>query len=324
MNDIAQFKMAHKAMKKLHPRFSLFIDDLMVKLEPYWLGSQSKEEVHFIHLIGYGKGKKARIIFTDLLELLDSQAEALFLWSTPDINGLSAFAQVQAFQESHQVFPKLVLTNFFSDFFYDYGVDSVNLCGEVKLVLKFLEERKELDFSFLGTAPIDARGGLLISYLDSFSWLDHETTGMILKQLWERPFDDFETFRVNFVPEVLNLLIQKQLLKKEDLIFFSKDEVPKIKMAFDLIKIVPIIEERGSDLLGFPIRMSFSALQYFQIYIAHKNLSHEELIKQALAFFDPLFPKYTRMIRKLPFLPKQVELDFEGGWRFNANYDQDE
>lgn len=54
MKESNQYEMARKAMKRLYPSWHLFVDEMMDSFKPFWLGAQSQEKVHFIHLIGYG------------------------------------------------------------------------------------------------------------------------------------------------------------------------------------------------------------------------------------------------------------------------------
>lgn len=58
-------------MKRHYPSWHIFIDEMMDSFKPFWLGTQSQEKVHSIHLIGYGNRQKVREMMTDLLELLD-------------------------------------------------------------------------------------------------------------------------------------------------------------------------------------------------------------------------------------------------------------
>lgn len=317
MNDTYQFSIARKSLKKLYPSWQLFIDELMDKLEPFWLGTHSREEVHFIQLIGYGNRQKARDILTDLLELFDWQSESVFLWENWDINAPSSFSQVLGFQEAYRVFPKVVLTDFFSEFFAEAYFDREK-CNEFTCVENFLRGRKELDYSFFECPPTDARGGLVISYLSSFGGSDFGGTRLIFQFLWENPIENFEEFRKRFVPEALEKMVQKGYFRKQELIFFSKDEPRHFLLAFDLLKASQMLEKQGSELLGKPVKLTFNAMDYFLAYVFFKKLSYPQLHRAAWDFFLPVFRHFPRMTQKFDLKSEQVELDFTGGWKFNV------
>lgn len=316
MKESIQFSMAKKAMKKLYPSWRLFIDQLMDLLEPFWLGTQSREEVHFIHLIGYGKRQKAREILTELLELLDWQMESIQLWDNWDLNGSSSFSQVVGFQESFPVFPKVVVTDFFIEFFAeaysDYGK-----CEEYYFVENFLRNRKELNFIRNGI-PSDARGGLVISYLNSFGDSDFTRTRLIFQFLWENPLTSFDQLRIQFLPEALERMIELGYVRKEELVFFSKDEPRHILLAFELISLTRALEEKGQALLGVPVSITMDSMDYFIRYVFHKDLSHTRLHQVALDFFLPVFSQYRRMARVVCRKVQLVEVDFAGSWKLQA------
>jgi hypothetical protein len=312
MNDLAQFQLARKALKKLYPSRLLFIDEVMDLLQPFWLGTQCREQVHFIHLIGYGKRQKAKEILTDLLELLDWQSESIILWENWDVNSPSSFAQVQAFQEAYPIFPKVVLTDFFNEFFIES-----DLCAEGQRVEVFLRERNKLDFSYFEISPSDARGSLVISFLDSFCDSDFVRTRIMFQFLWHKSAKSLDQIRKSFVPDDLMPIIDKGYLRMEELVFFSKDEPMQILLAIELQKVTQLLEEKGSQLLGIPVRLTLNAMDYFLSYVFYKKLSFPQLHQSAWDFFLPVFRHYPRMNQKLKLESDKIELDFKGGWKFN-------
>src|SRR5690606_18653491 len=139
-----QFSVAKKAMKKLHPNWMLFIDEVMNLVYPFWEGTQSREHVHFIHLIGYGKRQKAREILTDMIELLGWESESVFLWNNWDPNSPSPYSQAVGLQESFSQFPKVVVTDFLSEFIAKTVYED-EYCEDYERVKSFLRERTQLD-----------------------------------------------------------------------------------------------------------------------------------------------------------------------------------
>lgn len=319
MNDDLKLSIAQKALKKLYPDWQLFIDELIDRLEPFYKGIQSKEEVHFIQLIGYGKRQKARDILTDLLELVDWQSESIFLWENWDINAPSSFTQVAGFQQAYRKFPKVVLTDFLIEFFADAYSD-LDKCEEFFRVEKFLRNRKELDF-VRDEGPSDAKGGLVISFLNSFGDSDFIITRVIFQFLWENPFQSFEELRVRFVPEALEKMIEKEYVRKGEQLFFSKDEPRHILLAFELLKVAQMIEIKGQEVIGIPASLSFDSMEYFFSNVFYKKLSFPQLHRTALDFFLPVFRQFPRMTQKISFNPERVVLDFKGGWKFNGAID---
>jgi hypothetical protein len=316
MKEIVQFTVARKALKKLYPSWQIFIDEVLDRMQSFYLGTQSREELHFIHLIGYGKRQKAKEILTDLLELLDWESESVFLWDNEYWNQLSSFAQVQAFQKLHPVFPKVVVTDFFIEFFAEAFTYS-DRCDEFILVENFLRDRKKLDFIGNGRSS-DARGGLVISYHSSFGDCDFRRTRVIFEFLWENPIPSFEQLRTRFVPEALERMIDLGYLEREETIFFSNDEPRHIKYAFDLINLTRLIEKKGQELLGIPVSLTLDSMDYFIQYSFYKKLCSKGLLRLALDYFIPVLSQYPRMSQNITIQPKFIQLDFQGGWKFRA------
>lgn len=312
--------MARKALKKLYPSWLLFIDEVMDLIQPFWLGLQSKEHAHFIHLIGYGKRQKAKEIIIDLLELLDWQSDSIFLLQNWDLQSPSSFVQVVDFQESYRVFPKVVVTDFFSEF-----LDLVNgeaaTCSYLPQFKNFLKERKELQLFDESHPSSDVRGSLIISFLDFFGDQDFIQTRLLLKFLWNNPIEGFNQLRKTFVPEEMQRMIEKEYVKQEELIFFSKDCPFHAQMAIDLQAVTSAIAVKGSELLGIPVSISFNAMDYFLAYVFYKKLIYSKLLQAGLDFFLPVFRQYPRMTGKVNIRPEKLELDFKGGWKFNLMLD---
>lgn len=316
MTDMLQFSIARKTLKKLYPSWLLFIDEVMDLLHPFWLGTQSRESVHFIHLIGYGKRQKAKEILTDLLELLDWQSESIILWENWDINAPSSLAQVQAFQEAYPIFPKVVLTDFLNEFFLES-----DLCREGQQVEVFLRERKKLDFSYFEISPSDARGSLVISFLDTFCDSDFVRTRIMFQFLWRKSVSSLDQIRMSFVPDDLMTMLDMGYLRRDELVFFSKDEPMQILLAIELQKVTQLLEKKGTELLGIPVKLTLNAMDYFLSYVFYKKLSFPQLHQAAWDFFLPVFHQFPRMTQKISTKPAQVELDFSGGWKFNGIID---
>jgi hypothetical protein len=317
MNEQTEYTIARRALKKLYPSWHQFIDEVMNLIYSFWLGIQSKEEVHFIHLIGYGKRQKAREIITDLLELLDWQSESVFLWQNWDHESPSPLSQVVAFQEAYQVFPKVVVTDFLSEYLAmanGYHDD----CFDFPKVGTFLRERKDLQLCDFNYPASNARGSLVISFLDSFGDSDFVRSRVFFQFIWGKPGITIEYLRKIFVPEDLHRLIEEGSLKREELIFFSNDEPRQILLAIALQKVTLRIEEQGTELLGSPVKLTIQAMDYFLAYIFYQKLSDKQLRQAALDFFLPVFRQFPKMINQIQFKPKTVQLDFHGGWKFKA------
>lgn len=320
MKDFKQFRTIRLAMKKLYPSWELFIDDLIDRLEPFWLGTQSQDTAHFIQIIGYGKREKARAILTDLLELHEWQCETVFLWENWDNNAPSYFNQVLDFQKAYPFFPKVVVTDFFCEFFA--AADSYReKCNKFHCIEEFLWKREKLETTFFDHPAADARGSLIVSFVDSFGDQDFIQTRLLLKFLWDNPTEGFNQLRKTFVPGDIERMIEKEYIKQEELIFFSKDSPFRAQMAFDLQEVTSVIAGKGSELLGIPVSISFNAMDYFLVYVFYKKLNYSKLLQAGLDFFLPVFRQYPRMTGKVNLRPEKLELDFKGGWKFNLTMD---
>jgi hypothetical protein len=319
MKEKSQFNLARKALKKLHPDWMLFIDEVMDLVFPFWEGTQSKEQVHFIHLIGYGKRQKSREILTDLIELLDWESESIFLWRNWELGTPSPIGQVIGMQESFPRFPKVVLTDFMSEFL-EHARFEDEPCDDFNRIQDFLRNRTFLDLQ-PGVQASDARGTLIISYLDTFGDSDFVRTRLMFQFILQSTAPSIATIRRSFVPEELPELIDEGYIQREELVFFSKDEPRHIMLALELLKIKEVLEDVGREMLQVPIRLSFGAMDYFICYTFYKKLSNAKLRQAALDFFLPVFWQYGPMTKKIKPKPSQVQLDFQGGWRFQAIID---
>ncbi len=83
------------------------------------------------------------------------------------------------------------------------------------------------------------------------------------------------------------------------------------------MKVTQIFEEKSQELLGVSVKLTFDSMDYFLGYIFHKSQSSPQLHRNAWDFFLPVFRQFPRFAQKINTQPEQVELDFNGGWRFN-------
>lgn len=306
-------------MKKLYPNWMIFIDEVMDLVYPFWEGTQSNEHVHFIHLIGYGKRQKAREILTDMIELLNWESESVFLWNNWDINSPSLYNQAVGLQESFSQFPKVVITDFLSEFIANAIYEECH-CEGFNRIKSFLRTRTQLDLK-PGHTPLNAKGGLVISFLDSFGNSDFVRTRIMFQFILQTQSPSLASIRSSFIPEELKPILNQGFVKKEELQFFSKDEPRQILHALELLKIKEVLEDVGSEILKRPIRLSFGAMDYFICYTFYKKLNSAKLRQAALDFFIPVFFQYQQMTESLKSVPSEIQLDFSGGWKFQGVID---
>jgi hypothetical protein len=316
------FDMAHRAILKIHPDYRFFLEDLLARIHPLLEGRKSQEKAQFLHIVYYEEKDKLRGILTDVFEIFGWQSQTIFLVESQDIYRPGTHSQGMAFQESHPKFPDVVVTDLLKEFFWDLVMHD-EVCSVGKQLLKFLQEKEELNFLECASKASDARGSLIINVIPSAGLEERVGTESFLRFLYKHPLVDMDDFRIRYVPQHLETLIKKEVLLREDLLFFAKDDFYKLQLAFDLMSLRSIVEHRGNEILGIPVHVSVEALCYFQTYIAHKKLSYRNLKNSALDFFDPVFRQYPRFAMKLPELGlNELELDFEGGWRFKASIEK--
>lgn len=303
-------------MLKIYPEWSFFLNEVMDRLQPFWEETQWKERVHFIHLIGYGSRNKARKILIDLIELLDWQSESLFLFQDSAYNSPSVYSQAVSFQESFSHFPKLVITDFLNDFFWVVP-EADEMSEDFRRVKDFFLQGSSLDLQ-RGVKPSDARGGLVISYLDSFHHDVYLKSRLIFKFHYEYPSFCFEGLRDKYIPDEIRELIREGYVFKEQLIFFSKDDPKDIQLAFDLIRIKKMLEENSQELLNIKVSISFNSMDYLHTQVYYKKLSFNQLKQASFDFFTPVYWQFKRMVNKIRPKPTKVEIDFRSGWKFNA------
>ena len=322
-NTDLNFDLLQRALLKIHPNYSYFLQEFLEKLRPIILQQQSTQEAHFIHLVGFIKMEKAREIITDVLEMLQWQNESVFIWEGSDEVFPCLMDQAMALQENYSKFPKILVTNGFYDFFHEVQFDNIELCDFGRQLTRFMQERKELDLSGARVNSIQGGGTLIISFIPNFNSRPFYHRGGLLKFLWENPTNDIQILRREYFPDELRKLVEKNYLRRNEFIFFSKDESKHIQTVLDLISICPTIEACGGQILEIPVKLTFEALAYFYDYTFYKRLNFTKQKQEALAFFDPIFRQYSRFGSKIPEMssPREITLDFKGGWRLIGNVD---
>lgn len=124
---------------------------------------------------------------------------------------------------------------------------------------------------------------------------------------------------VNFIVFcTLEQMIEKGYVRKGEQLFFSKDEPRHILLAYELLKAAQMIEIKGQEVVGIPVSLTFDSMDYFLSYVFYKKLSFPQLHRTAWDFFLPVFRQFPRMTQKISLKPERIELDFNGGWKFNG------
>lgn len=318
MNKSEHLQFATLALQKLYPKYGDFIESLIENIRPFWLAPQQQEKTRFIHLISYQPKEKLKNILMDLLSLLGLQSETVFLWDNPDINGSIINSQFQSLQENYSVLPKVFVTDFFHDHFCEYSIWDAS--KEAGIINEFLKGREKLDFPQLDLAASDARQTLVLSVLDSFGGCGYIKTRLVFKFHWGKKLKSIASLKSVYVPEELHRFIDSGLMKRDELLFFSKDKPYFLKLAFNLIKLHQYLEFHFSQKFDFPINISCMAMDYFSQYVFYKKLNYARLKQEAVIFFLPVFHQIPRIVSKFNEEAETVQIDFKAGWKFNVNH----
>jgi len=166
MEKEEQFELAEFAMKKLHPKWTLFIDDLVRKIKPVWLGEHSKDKTHFIHLIGFGKKEKAQVIVMNLLEFLGWHKNAKLLFASSERNFPDSHEIAETFIKGNAILPKVVFTDMLHTILMRRN--DLGDCILAKGVAAFMRNPESLVLNEIGFSSVKPEGALVISYLDIF------------------------------------------------------------------------------------------------------------------------------------------------------------
>lgn len=318
MNKSEHLQFATLALQKLYPKYSGFIESLIEKIKPFWDSRHQQEKTHFIHLISYQPKEKLKKILMDLLSLLGLQSETVLLWDNPDINGSNIKSQFQSLQENYPVLPKVLVTDFFHDHFSEFSIWETS--REARVINGFLKGREKLDFPQLDLAASDARQTLVLSVLDSFGDCNYLKTSLIFRFLWGKKLKSIAALKAVYVPEELHRFMDSDLIRRDELLFFSKDKPYFLKLAFNLIKLHQYLEDHFSQKSGFPISISCMAMDYFSQYVFYRKLNYAKLKQEAFIFFLPVFHQIPRIVSKFNEEVETLEIDFKAGWKFNVNH----
>lgn len=320
MNKNDHFKLVSSTIRNLHPEWGCFLDEFLEKIEPFWKDIHLKDQVNFIHLIGYENEKMVKMILINLMELLSWETEMVIFWNNLDLNAPSAEIQIQTFQETYPVFPRVILTNFLNDF-YDEVSSEYNKCITFKKIECFLKDRKKLGVSNFGIPPSDGRGSLIISYLDSFGNCDFIRSRLILKFILENRICDFHELRKKYFPMELVPILNQGFIQRDELIFVVKDKTYFIELAFDIIEAKGRLENEAFQKIGIKVLLGDSALDYFLGFVFYKKLSFSNLIHEFFNFFQPLINEIPLSERKIRDCSNHIEIDFITGWKYKCEND---
>jgi hypothetical protein len=316
MEKVEQFELAEFAMKKLHPKWTLFIDDLVRKIKPVWLGEHSKDKAHFIHLIGFGKKEKAQVIVMDLLEFLGWHKNAKLLFASSERNFPDSHEIAETFIKGNAILPKVL----FTDMLFDMLIRRNHFggCNIAKGVVAFMTNPESLVINEEGFNSVKLNGALVISYLDVFMGDNYIQKRFMLAHFLKKKEVEENAFRSTFDEWEIKEWVELGLIRREELLFFAKDESKKITSVTRLIDLKEILENDFTKEKGFPILISDSAMDYYLAYVFTKNLPFYRLKLDMTFFFRPV-------VQKMPFSkcmsspPKSVEIHFSKGWKYQIN-----
>lgn len=319
MKKSEQLKFTALALQKLYPKYGLFIESLIEKSKSFFLEGSNRQEAQMIHLIAFDSKEKTKEFMIDFLSLMGMQSDSILLLNNRDINGFSIYNQIENLQRNYLTLPRIIFTDFFYNYFLELPFEITNLDLRQKRLGEYLKERKAFDFSF-SLPPSDSRQTLWISILSPFESWDAQKTRLTFKFIWENKIETLEELKQAYIPEELEYPIQLKYLRKEDLLFFSRDKPKRLKLSFKLLRLHKYLENYFSQKSEFPIQISYLAIDYFSIYILHKELSFSQLKIEAENFFNPVFHQIPKMILMITEKIETIEIDFKAGWKINLNH----
>jgi hypothetical protein len=310
------FELAEFAMKKLHPKWTLFIDDLMRKIKPAWLGEQSKDKAHFIHLIGFSKKEKAQVIIMDLLELLGWHKNAALLFTSSERNSADLHEIAETFFKANPILPKVV----FTDMLHTILIRRNDLgdCILAKGVTAFMRNPESLLLNEIGFSPIKPDGSIVISYLDVFMGEKFIQKRFMLHHFLEKKEVEGNEFRSTYDEWEIKEWVELDLIRRDELLFFAKDQSKKINNVKRLVDLKEILEIDFTKKKGFPIVISDSAMDYYLAYVFTKNLPFYRL-KLDMAIFFRLVVQKMPSVKCMSTIPKSIEIQFKNGWKYQIN-----
>lgn len=316
MKKDEQFELAEFAMKKLHPKWTLFIDDLMRKIKPAWLGEQSKDKAQFIHLIGFSKREKAQVIVMDLFEFIGWHKNAALLFTSRERNSADLHEIAETFFKANPILPKVVFTDMLHTILMRRN--DLGDCILAKGVASFMKNPKTLLINEIGFSPIKSDGALVISYLDVFLGEKYIQKRFMLQHFLEKKEVEENAFRSTYDEWEIKEWVELGLIRRDELLFFAKDQSKKINNVKRLVDLKEILENDFSKQKGFAILISDSAMDYYLAYVFTKNLPFYRLKLDMAIFFRPVVQKMPS-IKCMSAIPKSIEIQFKNGWKYQIN-----
>jgi hypothetical protein len=313
MKEHEKFKVAELALKKMHPKWANFINELMLKIKPVWFGTHAKDRAHFVHLLGWGKKGKAQEIITNLFETLDWHKEVAMLFQEKDMNDGDIYLLVEDFIKTNPILPKVVFTNMVHDLLIpDNHYDT---CYVTMAIKDFLKSPKTLTVKLDGFEDVKPEGALIISYLDAFYSDSYIKMRLLLKHLLENQRSGKNDFRQAYMECEIKDGVESGLIRSEDLLFFAKDNCKKISRVKRLIDLKEILEKDFSKQKGFPVYLSNSAIEYYLAFVFHRDWSLFKLRADMIKFFKPLVQEMPSIDPGLS-TPQAIEIQFTKGWKY--------
>ena len=191
-------------------------------------------------------------------------------------------------------------------------------CNIAKGVTAFMRNLETLLINDEGFIPVETEGALIISYLDLFIGDKYIQKRFMLKHILEKKEAEGNTFRSTYDEWEIKEGIEFGLIRREELVFFAKDESKKINSVKRLIDNREILENDFSSRHGFLILISNSAMDYYLAHAFHKDLPFFKLKLDMANFFRPVVQKIPP-IKCMSMIPESIEIQFEAGWKYQIN-----
>lgn len=268
-----EFDRIVSSLKDLHPNFHNFLDELMAKIYPIWMGKQDKTKTHFIYLIGLESKELGEQILFDVINSLG--------WMKKDFHQIQFLegycrpgTEILYMLQLHKGFPQVSYFSNPTRFLSRWGSrDEVD--DNFRLNFQdWLKNRNSLQIELDGniyTAPMN--GNLVIHWIGERFDNTYSRSGLLVS-LWYMMLEQEKYEKLEFPIELplpkeefleiyLGGYYNRNLLSPNDCLLFLKDRENLVDFGNAIFEIDKKFREMASQRCGIPILTSIGLVNEF-------------------------------------------------------------
>jgi len=296
-----------KILLTKYPEWSIFIDELFIRLEKLNQQSEIGGRARFIHLLGSNNTPDAKTFFRDLFDALGAKRNSVFLeFKDDDSPGIESRI-LGRFLKKHRKFPPYVFTDLLGWFYYYTGLN--DYCDLIPVIRDWMIKRQTLYIPELCDEKSYPDNSLIISYSDFLYNREYRVQAflMFLEKTKEVNLDGI--FH-EFFPDQLEVVEKLGVISRDETVLFASNNDRTLLWSISLFRVSQEVEKEWSAEYGLTISIDLSILYNFTKN--HLNdIEDIDMIRPRFKEFISKKRKILETIRLEPFQIDEITLGFE-------------